>query len=441
MTKINKNIIRHRMKAPFGRKKSVPEINLDKVGTDLDDDWDKLLADAEEVEIPVVNVTRKVKAKGRSSVKKPPTSIERIVATLPAKAIPASQPASPSPKAKVRKVVNVTRVDAVGPASSPEPGDKSIRSLWECATAEDVWEWQAETHAKLSRKALAAIKDRILSDVTRAGINALVSEQATDVPIMANERVCSLAAQDLHRKLSAIADANPGIEFALVTIIDGGRQTSSDKPIIDLGEPRSKVLSVSRKMSKNFLGSTELAFFNSHTHPHGGRTIHPHEHFLIWGQNVFAKAKTVAAKRMADFGENFTGAPQIDVRRVSSDSQNLARMAAYLFKAPAKGMTWRPAKGERKGYLHGSEKSERNITFLRMAQLRSMLSIEDVVLAGGQGKAIRSDMIKLLRASCKSEVPVQSRVMRVDEIPAFWVEAARELGKSTWRLLVIISKK
>lgn len=341
------------------------------------------------------------------------------------------------PKPRVKTVKLIPGIAAIGPNSTPEPNDKALRSLWRCNSVDEVNALHADWHLRFNAKCMKAIEKRRLSDGTRAKIAALLDGSAFNIPILTNNKVLALASGGSHRAIVANTKDDPDTEFALVTVIYGEGGTSLNRPFIGLDKAGGLVLRVVRSMSKNFIGVTELAMFNSHGHPDGGRHNQGHDHVLIWGHDVVAKAQTVATKRMKEFSPNITGAPQIDVRRVPATEVNLARICAYLFKSPHKCMNWNPPKDGKPGHMNQSEKGDRMIRYLRMAQIRSMMTLEDVMFAGGEGIAIRSDLIKLLRQTCHSDVPVQNRLLHPDEIPAFWGEVNKALKRPEWELPVI----
>ena len=158
---------------------------------------------------------------------------------------------------------------------------------------------------------------------------------------------------------------------------------------------------------------------------------------MIWGPDILSKAQAVAAKHMDKFAPNFTNAPQIDVRRVRTDVVNLARVCAYLFKPPHRAMTWCPPRDGKKGHMHQSEKGDRFIRYLRMAEIRSLLTFEDICFASGEGQDIKSGLTKLLRATCESDAGGDRRPMHPDAIASFWAAVARALGKADWHVPVI----
>jgi hypothetical protein len=368
-------------------------------------------------------------------------SKQREAATLktkkPKKHHKPKAPRSTAPKGKDKPS---KKPPMLGPDSTPEPDDKAFKSLWQCQTLDEVSDVHCIWSERGNAKCLKVIARRKLCDDTSVTITALLQGTATDVPLLTSHQVLALSYQTVHRAIYALTKDDPDMEFALVTFIAGDGGTSSDAPFVDLHKSQLKALKTVRKMSKDFVGVTELAMFNSHRHPDGGRHIQRHEHALIWGHGIVAKAHKVAAQRMNDFPPNITGASQIDVREVVGTEINLARICAYLFKSPHKCMNWNPPKDGKKGHMNQSEKGDRMIRYLALARIRSMMTIEDVMFAGGQGIKIRSDLIKLLRETCHSNVPVPNRLLHPDAIGAFWVEVAKELKQTNWKLPIIARK-
>jgi hypothetical protein len=368
-------------------------------------------------------------------------SKQREAATLKTKKIKKRRtPKAPRSIASKGKAKPSKKLSMLGSDSTPEFNVKACKSLWQCRTLDEVSDEHRKRNERYNAKCSKATAKRKLCDDTTVTITALLQGTATDVPLLTSHQVLALSYQTVHRAIYALTKDAPDMEFALVTFISGDGGTSSDAPFVDLYKSRDKVLKTLRKMSKDFVGVTELAMFNSHGHPDGGRHIQRHEHALIWGHGIVAKAHKVAAQRMNDFPPNITGAPQIDVREVVGTEINLARICAYLFKSPHKCMNWNPPKDGKKGHMNQSEKGDRMIRYLAMARIRSMMTIGDVMFAGGQGIKIRSDLIKLLRETCHSNVPIPNRLLHPDAIGAFWVEVAKELKQTNWKLPIIARK-
>lgn len=387
-------------------------------GLDNDDDNDNWTSAIERMKQSTVRITAaKPKPKG---VKEKPRGLRSRRVTAKAKTV------------KITKAAPV-----LGPKSTPEPNDKGFRSLWRCNSEEEIKAEHTKWGERFNEKCMKAIAKRRLTDDTRFTLAALVDGSATDVPIMTNNKMLALAWETCHRAIWALTKDDSDIEYALVTFIPGDRGTSLNRSFVRVLRSDSLEVKVVRSMSKDFIGVAEQAMSNSLGHPDGGRHVQDHLHVLIWGPpGTIAKAQAVALKRMAEFPANVTGAPQIDVRKVPNTEVNLARICAYMFKSPHKAMNWNPPKDSKPGHMNQSEKGDRMIRYLRMALIRSMMTIEDVMIAGGAGVTIRKGIIDLLRRTCRSDVPVQNRLLHPDEIGRFCARVSAELRKP-WEVPVI----
>lgn len=224
--------------------------------------------------------------------------------------------------------------------NAPEPSDKFHKGLWSCTTEEMVLSLFNKWWKGFNRKARRSVKHRKIAPGIRSTLEALLDRPgATSTPLLNSQLICTEAYKFLHAQLVALAAADPEMEVGFVTFICGTGATSHNRPVIELCESQAKVQRTLRAMSENFFGITELVLFNSHTHADGGQLVQRHEHALIWGKNILARASLIAAKHASHFAPNFTNAPIINVKRVPINAVNLARMAAYLFKPPYKCLT------------------------------------------------------------------------------------------------------
>lgn len=341
-------------------------------------------------------------------------------------------PRSGQPQTR-KKVTRIPAVQAINNRTALEPDDKAISSLWGCKSIDDVKSMHRGWHDRTRLKCDLSIKHRKLQEDTRMKIAALLDGTATGTPTLVSHQALALCWETLSRNLHAQTKDDPDMEFGLVTFIDGRGGTSTNKPFIKLHNSQEHALKVVRKMSKNFIGVTELAMFNSHQHSDGGRHIQVHEHFLLWGHGAISQAQKVAHTWMKEFKPNITDAPQIDVRKVEGTELNLARVCAYLFKSPHKCMTWNPNTSQ----MNQSEKGDRRIRYLRMAEIRSAMNVKDILMAGGKGLTMRKDLLDHLDGTFRSLVPVDNRIMHPDEVGRFWCAVNLELNRKQWELPVI----
>lgn len=306
-----------------------------------------------------------------------------------------------------------------------------------CQTGPEVKAWLAATHQGFGKKALKAVARRNIPDQSRIVLEGLLSKpEATSSGIMTSPRLVTDLFDHLRNALVDLSLSDPPIEMALVTLIAGDCETSSDRPVVEHYASRKRAKSTLRAMSPNYIGITELAMFNTIRHPDGGYMCNHHDHAIIFGN--IQRATYAANKQRKKYPPNTTGAMPIHVKPIRDVSEeNLARVAAYLLKAPLKMINFVPPMNGKKGFLNKSEKGDRMIRYLRMAQLRSMLTFEDCCYAGGQGLEIRKKLVDLMRALAVSDASPSQRLLHPDAIPTFWVDLAKELGRDQWALPII----
>ncbi|OBX19605.1 hypothetical protein A9995_07645 [Erythrobacter sp. QSSC1-22B] len=316
----------------------------------------------------------------------------------------------------------------------PDPG-----SLWDCETVEAPRIWLERGYQRFNYKELKGIERRTLPDDTRGKVDKLLFDpSATSALMMANTDLMLMAFDLLADYFQAMAIADPEMKFALVTIIDGEDGTSLDRPTIKLGTSQSKAGKTLKSLAPEggYFAVTESSFFNSKRHETGGRFVQPHTHAVLFTRDVSKFAK-VTAKHTLRYSSNITDAEPIVIKPVASNPANLARMAAYVLKAPYKACNWCPPKDGKKGFMNHSEKGDRNIRYFRMALLRMMLTFEDCTFASGKGREIRTTLIKALRTLASTNVICNGRALHPDAIPTFVTEISKQLGKDRWALPVI----
>ena len=331
---------------------------------------------------------------------------------------------------------------AKGKKSKPDKlqaGLTHLDSLKLCKTVEEVECWLFEGNRTLQRLALKSTQRKELPSESQEWLEHLImSKGATSDPILLDYSIQHIAFQQLHENFVSVSELNGDeVEFAFVTIIDGKYETSSHNTTLDLQQMKESGRRILQKMSPNFCAVIEMAIFNSPKHPGGGRLLSPHIHAMIWGEDVISKARAAAATLQRTITPNATGATPIVVRSVEPDPVNLARMAAYLVKSPDKCKTFYPGKDGKPGNTHHSRKSDRLINYLRLAELRSMLTFRDVTFASGEGLAIRSGTAKTLTHRALEQARMADHRFHPAEIPTFWTELKLAMGTTRFNLPVI----
>ena len=308
-----------------------------------------------------------------------------------------------------------------------------------CKTVEEVEGWLLEGNATFQELAFkSALRKKLPSDLLN-GLDMLLTLQgATSESTLLDPGIQLSAFRQLHESLVAVSGISGNeVEFAKVTIIDGQFATSHHDTQLELYGIKESSRRILSKMSPNYFGIVEVALFNSHKHPSGGRLVSPHVHAIIWGTDVLAKAQDLAQTLNATITPNATGAKPVVVKRVDPDAVNLARVAAYLVKSQDKCITFYPGKDGKPGNTHHSRKPDRPVRYLRLAEIRSMLTFKDVTFASGEGRTIRSGIAKMLTLLAQEQARKARFRFHPAEIPSFWCKLKVAMGTTRFNLPVI----
>lgn len=225
---------------------------------------------------------------------------------------------------------------------------------------------------------------------------------------------------------------------AFVTIIDGNHSTSDFTTVVDLvGLKRSAHATLSA-MSDNHLAFVETSLFNTHTHKEGGRILSWHTHALIWGDDkILDRARKVASKHAKRFEPNFSGAKPIHIQKCAIDEANLARVIGYMMKPAYRCQSFRPGNGVRKGNTHHSSKGDRHVKFLRLFQLRTLLTWDEMIFGKGEGNVIRREAIKHMKHVSKTQANTAGTVLHKDALSSWWSDLYVKLNLTRYKLPII----
>ena len=313
-------------------------------------------------------------------------------------------------------------------------------TLNKCLTVDEIRDWFIRQQVAFNEKVDRGFARRKLLDETRAKAETiLLGVGAIPAYTLNNDRLALEAFEKLRNHLTAYISADPANEVALVTFITGEGGTSMDRPVIEVRQSRKFVNDTMRKMAPHWFGLIDLAFFFTIQHPDGGLHLQRHEHVVGWGVNFIEEATRVAANRSNRFAPNVTKLPIIQVKRAWDSSEvNIARLAAYLLKAPAKGKNWFEYP-DGSYLMNHTEAKDRYIQFLRLAQIRSLLGFEDVVLGGGDEIKIKGSMVDDMRGLAQADVRGRESI-HPDLIATFWEDFNQELGQAHWSLPAILRR-
>ena len=321
---------------------------------------------------------------------------------------------------------------------SPKAVYSDGNGLPDCATVDDVRDWLRRGYEKFHEKVIAGSQQFRLSEDTRnQSLNLLLDPAGTNFFTL-NDCDLMLRAFDIMLpQFIFFVQSNPDNEVASVTFICGSGGSSLDRPDIPLAASQSQVRKVLTAMGRNWFAMTECAFFNSMRHATGGRHLQQHTHSIVWAPGTHIKAADIARRCESSFSPNVTGADRIRVVEAWDNTDvNLARLLAYLLKAPSVAMNWVPPRNGKPGFMNHSEKGDRSINYFRLAMLRSMLTFDDASVASIEGLTMQKSASKATDAIAAT-VGGKSPVFHQDEISAFWSDVIREGAWESARLPII----
>ena len=310
---------------------------------------------------------------------------------------------------------------------SPKAVYSDGQGLPDCETVEDVRDWLGCGYDKFHEKVVTGSQQFRLSEETRDKSLALLLDPAATNIFTLNDRDLMLRAFDIILpEFIGYVQADPHNEVVSVAFICGSGGSSLDRPDIPLAASQAQVRKILSKMGRHWFAMTECAFFNSRRHATGGRHLQEHTHSLLWGPGTHAKADEIAKRWESSLTPNVTEADRIRVVKAWDNTDvNLARLMAYLLKAPSVAMNYVPPRDGKPGFMNHSEKSDRTINYFRLAMLQSMLTFKDASFASIQGLAMQKSASK---ATDEIALTVGGRcpAFHQDEIHAFWTDVLRE---------------
>lgn len=310
---------------------------------------------------------------------------------------------------------------------SPKAVYSDGQGLPDCETVEDVRDWLGCGYDKFHEKVVKGSQQFRLSEETRDKSLALLLDPAATSIFTLNDRNLMLRAFDIILpEFIGYVQADPNNEIVSVAFICGSGGSSLDRPDIPLAASQARARDILHKMSRHWFAMTECAFFNSKRHVTGGRHLQQHTHAILWAPGTHAKAAEIARKYESSFEPNVTEADRIRVVEAWDNTDvNLARLLAYLLKAPSFAMNYVPPRDGKPGFMNHSEKGDRPINYYRLAILQSMMTFKDASFASIQGLAMQKSASK---ATDEIALTVGGRcpAFHQDEIPAFWTDVLRE---------------
>lgn len=238
---------------------------------------------------------------------------------------------------------------------------------------------------------------------------------------------CSMLASNLRQRAScgtALIDMmeahrreKPARTYYLVTLFSD-RWLSFDRTltIIWLAGMKKIIAEVMRHGGfDGWIGAVEIQTLDESTGVLG-RTLLPHFHAVVWTTNPnFDPDIAAAAMRGSGRLKSYNGANSAVITGGKHSSP--CNLAAYVLKAPALAKTRESAPDTPSGFRFAPAKLP-PIAAARLTEVLSGIYFDELLLSGGDGKPIRTQLRALVRRSVRDRSPAN---ISIEQAQAFWV--------------------
>jgi hypothetical protein len=212
----------------------------------------------------------------------------------------------------------------------------------------------------------------------------------------------------------------------LITMIFSDQYLNFNKTELDLGKVKNRVRYALNKMDLNALAFIEFepTLFSQQLFGKRCMTISCHVHGICWSNNPGFKpqkaAESIVSKRAF---KPLLGYPCIDIRaRKLQNDDSLRGMTRYIGKFPSGlkklGIKMSDCDSKPTVNIYSNQDGYTGPVALRMIELYSQLSIDDLIIARGEGSALRSEWKRRLRKETERNTGHTSPDL--EQIAGFW---------------------
>lgn len=183
--------------------------------------------------------------------------------------------------------------------------------------------------------------------------------------------------------------------FYWITIIHSGWHDGHHNTRIPLSEIKRRTQTVMKRAGLNWFGMIEFDIFNNWPYSGRGLRLTPHVHLLAWGNRHNTPAKIRSQLNLAGL-RSLNGANVVVVKSVKN-AKRLAHFCYYMTKpnhlVKSLGKE-RPDTSKRP--IYSVEKNVRPGHTLRIAEILSYMKISELMMAQGEGRRIKGQIISAL---------------------------------------------
>lgn len=305
------------------------------------------------------------------------------------------------------------------PVSAPSPA-ASIKAR--------LLEFRAKTRQGVSqlRKADDEARQRILAF---AGIGG-----RPERPLASDTNVLRWMSSQLVRDMVRHRAANPNRRYFLITIADELGFTSDRAPLVPLREIEGRAWRLINKHKLNAIGVIEGQPLANYPGGGEGRSILYHVHLIAWSTSEFDHNRTQVEMNRGRTFSSPLGAIPILIQPVADTAEDLARVAAYLIKAPhsAKNRVPNPAKpGEYR--LMDNLVGYRPEFALRMLEGLSQIELPSLIFGVREGTGINTQLRRALM-KWHAARPADEYIVPSDfDVWQFWADLRRTVGSDKYQ--------
>ncbi len=225
------------------------------------------------------------------------------------------------------------------------------------------------------------------------------------------------------------------LHWYFITLTSADWHTQHNDTEIRLGEIRQATIDLMAQEQFHWIGCIEFDICNNWRGGVGGLVVMPHVHILAWRED-----KISARKLQADWCENprlkpFLGRPTVTVKTIRK-AKDISHRCFYMGKPNNLVKSFRMSEdGAELVHVYSVENSARPSQVLRISEILSHLTWDDILMGGGQGARLTERWLHELRSWLSS---VDDSAEQLHDIGEFWARIRPARSRKTYGPVRII---
>jgi hypothetical protein len=267
-----------------------------------------------------------------------------------------------------------------------------------------------------SRKQLEASWDGMTVDQMKA-FNSLVGRTRCAALFASNKQVRTEGSYRFALAMEKVFQT-AGSAFRFITLTDAQWHSRHNDTIIDLRLIRRTVQRVMRRCRMDWVGFIEFDICNNWPGKGDGLAIMPHAHIIAWSSSSPSPRRLEQRLSATRLLKPLMGRPTVVVRPVPR-FEDLMHRCYYVFKPNHQVKSFRLAPdGSTLEQIYSVEASARASQVLRIAEILSHFTLDEILLSGGAGgRQLGEDLLADLEVWRAKRMP---HAPDVDSIGQFW---------------------